>query len=280
MSTTVAFSADGGPTYEVVDITPDLAKKWLKQNTHNRNIRERVVNGYIADMVAGAWAEDGQSIKFSVTDTLLDGQHRLTAIAQAGVTVRMLVVTGLPDATQDTMDTGAKRVLGDVLKLRGEQYSITLAAILLRVYQWKQGYRKNLKSAGAARPTHRQLLAVLDEHPELRRSAEIADRVRKAGRLTGSTAGLCHWLFNSIDYSDCSFFFARFGDGVALTGDDPIYVLRRVVDNFSLEKQRPDDAYVTALVIKSWNAFREGRSIQVLSFRAGGSSPEQFPEPK
>lgn len=279
-STTVAMPDPDEPQYEVINITPGLAKKWLAQNTHNRNLRQRVVNGYATDMRAGNWVEDGQSIKFSATGVLLDGQHRLSAIVQSGVTLRMLVVSNLPETTQDTMDTGAKRVLGDVLKLRGEAYSITLAAALLRVYQWEQGYRKNLKSAGKARPTHRQLLAVLEEHPELRRSVEIADRVRKAGRLSGSTAALCHWLFNQIDPDDCAFFFARLGDGAGLMVDDPIYAVRRVLENFASDRGRPDEAVVTALVIKSWNAYREGRSVQLLAYRPGGSRPEPYPEPK
>lgn len=280
------------PVYTVVDITPDLAKKWLAQNTHNRNLRERVINGYAADMRAGNWVEDGQSIKFAKGDVvlldnppiiggaLLDGQHRLSAIVTANMTVRMLVVSNLPDSTQDTMDTGAKRVLGDVLKLRGEAHSITLAAALLRVYMWKQGYRKNLKSAGNARPTHRQLLAVLDDHPELRRSVEWADRIRKAARISGSTASLCHWLFNQIDSSDCAFFFSRLADGAGLMSDDPIYALRRALENFAGTKGRPDEAYVTALVIKGWNAYRDGRSVQLLAYRPGGAHPEAYPEPK
>jgi hypothetical protein len=280
MTNSTVAGATGGPSYQLVDITPQLAKEWLSKNTHNRNIRQRVVNGYAADMVAGNWVEDGQSIKFSSTNVLLDGQHRLTAIAQSGVTVRMLVVSNLPDTTQDTMDTGAKRVLGDVLKLRGEAHSITLAAALLRVYQWKQGYRKNLKSAGDARPTHRQLLEVLNEHPELRRSVEWADRVRKSARITGSTVALTHWLFNQIDQGDCAFFFARLADGAGLMSDDPIYALRRALENFAAAKGRPDDAYVTALVIKGWNAYREGRSVHLLAYRPGGSRPESYPEPK
>lgn len=280
MNTKVSPHRTDGPVYEVVDITPELAREWIKANTHNRNLRQRVVNGYAADMAAGAWAEDGQSIKFSATGVLLDGQHRLAAIVQSGATVRMLVVRNLPDHTQDTMDTGAKRAFGDVLKLRGEDHAITLAAVLLRVYQWEQGFRRNLKSAGGARPTHRQLLDVLAEHPEVRRSVEVADRVRKTGKLSGSTAGLCHWVFAQIDYGDCTFFFGRLGDGVALMGDDPIYALRRALDNLASDRGRPDDAFVTALVIKSWNAYREGRSLQVLSYRAGGTTPEQYPEPK
>lgn len=288
----VAGKPQDGPVYTIVDITPDVAKKWLAQNTHNRNLRERVVNGYAADMRDGNWVEDGQSIKFAKGDVvlldtphvvggpLLDGQHRLSAIVTADIPVRMLVVSNLDDSTQEVMDTGAKRVLGDVLKLRGEQYSVALAATLMRVYQWEKGYRKNLKSAGNARPTHRQLLEVLERHPELRRSVEIGDRVRKAGRLTSSTVGLCHWLFNRIDDSDCAYFFARLSDGAKLETDDPIYALRRVLENFAADRGRPDEAVVTALVIKAWNAFRAGRTVSILAYRPGGARPEPYPEPK
>jgi hypothetical protein len=281
-----------GPVYSIVDITPDLAKKWLAQNTHNRNLRERVVNGYAADMRDGNWVEDGQSIKFSKGDVvlldtppiiggpLLDGQHRLSAIAAAGVPVRMLVVSNLDDATQETMDTGAKRSLADVLKLRGEERYVPLAAVMLRVYLWDvQGQRRSMK-ADRARPTHRQLLQFLDEHPALRRSAEIGSRVRNTVSISSSTAGLCHWLFSRIDQSDCAFFFARLTDGAGLDTDDPIYALRRVAENFAKDKGRISEEHMTALVIKGWNAYREGRQVRLLTYKPGGATPETYPEPK
>lgn len=288
----VPSTTHDGPIYTVVDITPDLAKKWLAQNTHNRNLRERVVNGYAADMRDGNWVEDGQSIKFAKGDivlldnppiiggALLDGQHRLSAVATANTTIRMLVVSNLLDSTQETMDTGAKRSLGDVLKLRGEEHYVSLAAALLRVFVWKHGARRNLRLAGEARPTHRQLLKVLEEHPELRRSAEIAGRVRSSVRLTSSTAGLCHWLFNQIDQGDCAFFFARLCDGAGLMPGDPVYALRRVVENLAKGTGRPDEAYMTALVIKAWNLYRAGQEVQTLAFKSGGATPEAYPEPK
>lgn len=281
-----------GPIYTVVDITPDLAKKWLAQNTHNRNLRERVVNGYAADMRDGNWVEDGQSIKFTKGDivlldtppiiggALLDGQHRLSAIVKADVTVRMLVVSNLDDSTQETMDTGAKRSLGDVLKLRGEERYVPLAAVLLRVYLWEvHGLRRSMK-ADRARPTHRQLLHFLEEHPELRRSAEIGNRVRNAVPLSASTAGLCHWLFNRVDASDCAFFFARFIDRAGLVPGDPIYALRRVIENFAKDKGRVSEEHLTALSIKAWNFYRQGQQVQLLTYKPGGAKPETYPEPK
>lgn len=288
----VPSTSTNGPLYTVVDITPELAKKWLTQNTHNRNLRERVVNGYAADMRDGNWVEDGQSIKFAKGDVvlldnppihggpLLDGQHRLSAVVAADTTVRMLVVSNLDDTTQETMDTGAKRSLGDVLKLRGEERYVPLAAVLLRVYLWDvQGQRRSMK-ANNSRPTHRQLLQFLEEHPELRRSAEIGSRVRSSVSISASTAGLCHWLFNRIDQSDSAYFFARLVDNAGLMPGDPIYALQRVIKNFAKDKGRVGEEHITALVIKAWNFYREGQEIQLLAYRPGGATPEAYPEPK
>jgi hypothetical protein len=278
------------PVYNIVNITPDLAKKWLAQNTHNRNLRERVVNGYATDMRAGNWVEDGQSLRFAKGDVvlldnppiiggaLLDGQHRLSAIITANVTVRMLVVSNLPDSTQETMDTGAKRSFADVLKLRGETNYVPLAAVLARAHMWQEGARKSIR--GVDRATHRQLIAFLEEHPEIRRSAEIGSRVRNVMRISPATAGLCHWLFVRIDESDCAFFFARLTDGAGLMPGDPIYALRRAADTWRSEKGRRPEEFVTAIVIKAWNAFRDGKEVTLLQYRPGGAAPEAYPEPK
>lgn len=283
MSTTVQGTFDDGPTYEVVEISPHLAKEWLQRNTHNRNLRQRVVNGYAADMAAGVWVEDGQSIKFAADGALLDGQHRLAAIVQSGVTLRILVVSGLPNSTQDTMDTGAKRTLGDALKLRGESNYVTLASALLRIYQWQTGARRSIGHGGNndIRPTHRQLLQLLEAHPEIRRSAEIGVRVRNSLPISSGSTALCHWLFNRIDAGDCAFFFARLADGAGLQTDDAIYALRRSAELNAKDKSRStSEFYTVALVIKAWNAYRDGKPMRLLQFKTGGANPEQFPEPK
>lgn len=277
--TTIVSAADGNePTYELVNITPDMAAAWLKSNTHNRNFRAVVASAYAADMAAGAWLENGQSIRFATDGTLLDGQHRLTAIKDSGVTLRMIVVRNLPNDTQMTMDTGAKRTFADVLRMSGEKNAVNLAAVCLRVNSWENGLRKNIK--GGTPPTHRQLLDVLDRYPVLRRSVEIADRVRITGALTAGSASLCHWLFVRLDADDCAFFFARLADRAGLMTDDPIYALGRSLDNLAAGQHRPDEPHVTALVIKAWNAYRDGRSVQIIAYRPGGAKPEPYPEPK
>lgn len=274
--------APGGPVYNLYEVTPAVAADWLaKWNDHNRPMREHVAVGYAADMKAGKWREDGQPIQRACTGVFINGQHRLRAVVLSGETIRFLVVSNLPLETQDNIDTHTKRTFGDVLKLKGEKYYVPMATISRRVYLWKLGiYRNNGTNTTV---TNRQLLAVLAEHPEIRDSAQAAHLARagKAGVSTG-TFGVLHWVFNRIDPDDCAVFFEQLTYGANIDVTDPVYVLRKTLAKPRDKKsatRMPDDM-VTALVIKAWNAYRDGRKVQILQYRPGGANPEKFPTPK
>ena len=108
-----------------MDITPELAGRWLKNNFRNRPVKADVVAAYARDMVAGLWRPTHQGVAFNDRDELIDGQHRLLAIVKAGVTVRMMVTFGLPAKTEgsemtvmDCVDRGATRSVADQLKIQ------------------------------------------------------------------------------------------------------------------------------------------------------------------
>lgn len=266
------------PTYDVIKITPQLAAMWLiEHNTHNRPMRRRVVAAYAEDIRSGNWRQTGDSIKRAADGTILDGQHRLAAIVEAQKSITMLVVGNLPAEVQDVVDGGARRKFGDVLQLRGEKNYVTLAAVVRRVWYWNTGLRTN---TGNYSPSTSQLLALLEEHPELRDSVEAIRLITSSSQITGSILGLTHWLFSQIDAEDAKIFFARVGDGVNLAADHPVYVLRKTVADHHTAKSRLTDTMVIAYTIKAWNAYRDGRTISILRYRAGGASPEAFPEPK
>ncbi|MBF9135343.1 hypothetical protein I0C86_41570 [Plantactinospora sp. S1510] len=266
------------PTYEIVDITPELAADWLdRYNTHNRNLRRRVVAAYARDMEANNWQQTGESIKRAVDGTILDGQHRLAAIAEANVTVRMLVVGNLPMRAQEAVDGGPKRSFSDTLRLRGEKQYVLLASLVRRAWFWNSGLRK---STGNYSPSIPELLVVLEQHPELRHSTEVVARIKNSVPIPGSILGLCHWLTYRIDPDDAEFFFARLADGVNLEAGHPVYVLRKAAIEGHTSKSRLTEVVAAAYVIKAWNAYRDGRTMGLLRYRPGGANPETFPEPR
>lgn len=260
-----------GPTAVVVTVTPDLAKDLLRRNTHNRRMRDRAVADYARDMAAGHWSLNGEAIKIATDGTVLDGQHRLRSVIAAGVSVPMFVIVGLDPATQETMDTGRKRTTGDVMTLRGETSSTTLAAVLRRVWSWNQG---DYRLAGNYSATTAECAQLLAEHPELRRSTEIAVRTRAAfPHIPQSVLGTAHYLFTKLNEGETAWFFQRIADGAELPVGHPVLALRARVTSERLETARISESRHMAYLVRTWNAVREGRSLDRLVLAPNSAMP-------
>lgn len=268
-----------GVTIEVREVSPALAEVWLTKNTHNRRLRKWTIQAYASDMAAGDWSFTGEPITFADDGKLLDGQHRLRAIVEAGVTIPLVVVHGLNSRAQEDTDRGVPRKFFDVLTLRGEVNATHLASITRRVHQWKLGERRNLDT-GTTGATVAQYLRTLDEHPEIRDFVKDAKRIAKTCELPASIVGLLWWVFSNLDAEDADFFFERLADGQNLAKGHPIYELARTLEAIkSNAKGERSQTYLTAVTIKAWNAYRSGEEIQQLKWRRGGARPEAFPEP-
>lgn len=255
----------------IVDVTPDLAKEWLTGNTRNRNLNAATVNDYARDMLSGNWELNGEAVKISASRILLDGQHRLQAVIDSGTTVPMLVVAGLPDGTQNTMDLGRKRTVGDQFAMAGEQYAKVLAAIARRVVQWDQG---NRRFTSRPNPTAAEARAALDKYPHLRRSAEMGSRIALSFRPErSSVVGLSHHLFVQIDQDLTAEFFARLETGADLVKGHPILALReRLITDKVAQRHMLFHQYVAAH-IRAWNALRLGEEMQIVKVPADLKMP-------
>ncbi|MFD7663535.1 hypothetical protein [Streptomyces sp. NPDC059788] len=259
--------ASAGPAALHITITPALAKGLLTQNRRNRHIRENTVNDYVRDIQNNSWPLNGETIKLSISGDVLDGQHRLLAIEKAGTPVETFIVIGLPPETQATMDTGMRRTVADALALSGEANAATVASILRRVWAWEQGDRKFTRRNS---PTTTESQMLLGAHPEIRRSAEIANRTRAAfPHIPQSALGTAHFLFNAIDPGEAAWFFQRLGDGAELPSGHPILALRnRVTSERAKEGTVPWARQLTYLV-HAWNAVRSDRRLSRLQVKAG-----------
>lgn len=123
-----------------VFVTPAMAQQWLNEkNVHNRPLYQGTVDAYALDMKRKLWAFNHQGICFDEDGNLLDGQHRLAAIILSRETIPLLVVRGMPKtfgdngenkATQETIDGGKTRSVGDRLTLCGIENAVLKTAII------------------------------------------------------------------------------------------------------------------------------------------------------
>lgn len=265
------------PTAGVVLMTPALAARLLAANENNRHIRPTVVHRYARDMLHGDWSLNGETIKIAASGRVIDGQHRLSAVVEAGIDVLMFVVEGLPEDSQDTVDRGLGRNIADALRLRGEVDVNNLGAGIAQAIVLRSD---TPTQSSHAWPSTREALHYLDEHPGIRASLAVGGRVRRAISYPSSTATALHHLMAELDQDDADVFWESLASGVELAEDSPILRLRELTLRDVGAVRKMARSRRQALTIKAWNAWRRGESMQLLRWSVGGSKPEPFPRPE
>ena len=261
---------------EIVEVSPDMAREMLEANHHNRTMRKEYVRKLAAAMQRGEWTVNGEPIQIAKDGTLLNGQHRLNAVVESGVSVPLLVIRGLDLTSQNTMDSGLRRNLSDVLALHGENETANLGAMLAMLYRYRKGHR--LDNSGRTAPTPTEALSLLEAEPEIKDGIPLARRATRDAGLRTSVAALLIYLFNEADPGEGD----RFFEALCETDKEPlgsaVVALKSILDRNRKERTYRLSSYVLyAMVIKAFNAWREDRDVFVLAFKPWGSNPELFP---
>lgn len=264
--------SDNVSTFDM-NIGPSEAEFFLTGfNTHNRTLKQGHVDNLARQMQRGEWKFNGDPIRFSKDGTLLDGQHRLWAIIESGTTQKFTVVTGLSSDTQETIDTGVKRTMGDMLKLRGYHNTNQLAAMARNILTWRVYADPGRKSVA----TPGQVFAFIEANYESMQESINAGAAawKQLQRPSKTWLATLHYLFKNVDAQECDRFFESLKTGVDLSSGDPIFILRSYLQKFQ-RASKYGFVKDIAVFIKAWEAWRHGAKIQFLSWRPGAN--EAFP---
>ena len=165
-------------TMTVETISPDRAEEYLAANRGNRNIVQSHVAAMARDIRNGQWMFNAQPICFSRSGRLLNGQHRLSAVLEAGQPIEVLVMRGLPELAFQTYDKQAKKApaIDEMFDDFGDKALISASAVLL--------WRRELRPANEpdARPTASEIRGVITAHPQLLRMRGFARKLMRYGR--------------------------------------------------------------------------------------------------
>lgn len=278
----------GGPTAEIRTVTPEMAAEWLTANTRNRLLRKRRVDSLVHDIEAGNFTLTPDAVAFDANGTLINGQHRLAAIERSGIAQQMIVAWGLPQAAFDATDDGLKRSLGDSLRLRGVANAPQVASVVTLTYNWEQSGQVITGGWVDQFATKNDLLErfAASDLSEWVNAVQAGHRIKEAIGLSATQWGAAMFRFNQIDEQDAIGYEHTVCHGYALDGkpldkNHPLIVLREQINRDRLQP-RPtmpkDRRYAMGVMIKAWNAYREGRPVAMIRFKSGGAKPEAFPE--
>lgn len=233
----------------VESITPALAEEYLAHNAHNRRIIAAHVDSIARDIRSGHWMMNAQPICFSRSGRLLNGQHRLSAVLQAGQPIEVPVMRGLPEEAYATYDIHAKRGphLGMALESFGDRPLVAAAAVLL----WK----RELKPAGArnAKPTPSEVTRIVEQHPRLLELRTFGRKMVEFGR--GSVLAYAAYCIEREDAELGRLFLERFETGAELPRGHLILELRRRLQ--ILRRERASQEEQLREILAAWARFRQ-----------------------
>lgn len=254
-------------------VTPSMAQQWLERNPKNRRVRSEVVMKYAEDIRAGRWQLNGESIVMAVNGTIIDGQHRLLAVLEAQREIETFVASGVDESAFETIDQGKSRTPADVLGILGYTNCNELAALSrLHVIFKKTG--SMYETSRLVAPTTQEIVQEVSTSFDLFIDALRNTQGHKSTFGSGTAMAFCWLHLGRIDISDRDLFFDRLRDGQALVVGDPIYALREALMSSRLRHRVMPRNFVTALVIKAWNKYRQHEQVQVLVFKASEAWPE------
>ena len=175
---------NGGLSLTVETITPAIATEYLENNVaNNRPISQRHVEALARDMVNDLWAQNRETLKFSPSNVLLDGQQRLWACIEASKPFTTAVVRGV--RSLDDVDRARPRTLGHALGMRGYKRSTKLSVVLNTVWRWENTNWRTQQ----VRPTVQEGVRFLEQHdPLLYASLRFGSRIKEIeGSLENSS---------------------------------------------------------------------------------------------
>jgi hypothetical protein len=267
---------------EVHTLTPNEAEKLLigAAEQRQRPMQQARVQQYARAMRAGDWKITHQPIAVDVHGVLIDGQHRVAAVAASGLNIPVLIAYDADPDTFDVVDTGRPRSPSQTLAIAGfgNTNVLSAAARYYLVYAFMEGGTRVPGPEVRGRFTSHDILRFMESVAGERLLSEVAPARRIAqslgryGSITWLSAALALLRAHEPESQTREEFLEKLESGTMLEAGSPILAFRRWVSSETgYVKTRRDVAGFIGManVTKAWNAYITREPVHLASFKMG-----------
>jgi hypothetical protein len=267
---------------EIILVTPEIAKSYLKRNVKNRNLNFNHVKKLAQEMKSGRWVLNGVPIQFNDKGELINGQHRLNAIVFAGIAVQLLIISGVSDPRAfDTIDQNSLvRGAHTILQLKGVPNATRMVSIAKKLMLWDQTENKSSFTVLAGRSL--STVEIADYYHAHESEINYIYETMKDAKIL-KTCKAYSAVFTSLiicfryNPKQTLSFIEKFKTGAGLQEHSPILLLReKLMHAATKDSGRRWELEVMALIIKAFNDYAAGRSRRLLRWNLEN---EKFPVP-
>ena len=269
-----------GTTSNVETITPEKASEYLGLVIeNNRHEIPPAMSDYAADMKAGRWKLNGETIKFNSNGEIIDGANRLRACIKAGVDFTTVVVRGIESrGTFATIDTGRPRTLAHIITMHKEKNAKGCAALVSALLMYEKGWAPHQGGSGMTRVQEETFF--LKNAASIRISVEWSSTIsHRCKLLTPREFAFLKHSLSKIDEETATGFLDTFASGANIGKDDPVFILRKRMEKNMTDITKLSSVTKLAFGIKAWNATRTGEAIRCMKWSRYGKNREDFPVP-
>jgi len=271
-----AWIATGEPRAVInVPITPEIAKFLLTLNRPgetNRRINDSYVRMAMDRMKNSEWENTGEPIIISDEAILNDGQHRLKAILELGMTVLMDLRFGIRRKAFANTNSGRRRSGADALTIADIPNANNIAAMARMALCYERGLPGSLHQ----RIDNGSIVAGALRWPDMQQAHAVTQGIGKPFR-NSATNTLAFFALRTADDEVVEDFFhvLRYGEG---SKDHPAHQLREFLRVLSISQGNDftKRGRVFAACLIAWNAHRKasphGGKIN-LYWREGNAYP-------
>lgn len=239
----------------------------------NRSLSASSTALYRKDMEQGLWHETAQPLIFNTEGKLIDGQHRLMALALAGSSVGELVFAvsrGADPSSILYVDQGHKRTSGQQLSLLGLSSSKEVAAGARLAMAFESTSNFNTVSNTVRTSAAQVQNWVKNNRVRVDEVAELGTLLGKVSMTKGTAMGLAMILW-PVDSTAMLEFFTALAEG-GEPKNSPITLLDKRLAMLSRSTKRFSQFEVVSLTLTAWNAWRDGRTLTRLTVKSGAGA--------
>jgi hypothetical protein len=235
-------------------IGPAQAQAYLNCVHMQRPVSKAHVQKLARSMASGHWRETAEAIQFDINGHLMNGQHRMHAVIQTGLTFNFLVARGLDPHSYEVMDQGRARTRGETLSTLAFPSANKIAASAVILVRMKYGLdidRTNVDNSEIV------------QFAEPNRDALIwaVNRAKRYTLLPASTYGAFLFLAYHANATKAAEFADAVLSGANLEPDSPILLLRKKAEIHSRSVKKLDlnrTSNLLPFIVHAYNKFARG----------------------
>lgn len=245
----------GVPQSRLVVIDKQLGEELLKRNKKNRDISIGEVAKLREEIRRGNWHITGQGISVSTDGTLIDGQHRLTALQQENWPhLQMFIMTGINPESKVYFDRQKPRSLKDIFNIEYPSSKVKkhFIPIINYIMQYNEKWARNGRTKLVA-SEYKKFIPVYKN--EIDTIVNVKTERSKIIFAAAHYAGFVVVAKQTGRLDDVVNFVKQVAEGTNLEHDMPAYHLRNLVAS---ERGGTGSNMHIARMLKAIKACQEG----------------------